>query len=122
MALCEIWTVLSTLVKQPVFSPQIAAGNITSAYCVVSVSKASCTITNRSLFSRIFLILAISGSDITGLVALIHNILSEPVSAYRHNCMAWVGGDQCGILSGSIFQSVASSCICASLLQLRKPG
>ena len=45
-ALSERWTVRSTLVKQPVFSPQIAAGSTTSASAAVSVRKASCTTTN----------------------------------------------------------------------------
>ena len=52
-ALCERWTVRSTLVNVPVFSPQIAAGSTTSASSAVSVRKASWTTTNSRSCARI---------------------------------------------------------------------
>src|SRR5437870_725905 len=56
MALYEMCTVRSVLVKVPVFSAQMAAGSTTSARTAVSVRNASCTTTKRPSFSRMRLI------------------------------------------------------------------
>ncbi len=63
-----------------------------------------------------------SGIETAGLVPLIHSIRSEPCSAYRKICIAWVGGAKCGTVSGSTFQTAARSATWASFCQLRKPG
>ena len=70
----------SVFVYVPVFSPQIAAGSTTSAYCAVSVMNASCTITKSSGCARMRRARAASGSETTGFVAQIHSIPIEPCS------------------------------------------
>jgi hypothetical protein len=65
--------VRSTLVNVPVFSPQVAAGNTTSASSAVSVMKRSCTTTNSSGCARMRRMRARSGRDTAGLVALIQS-------------------------------------------------
>jgi len=85
-------TVRSTLVKVPVFSAHVAAGSTTSASCAVSVRKMSCTTKNSRSCDRIDRTRASSGSETAGFVPLTHNIRSEPSSAKRTICIAWVGG------------------------------
>src|SRR5215211_4066741 len=80
-AFSERCTVRSAFVKVPVFSPQVAAGNTTSAYCAVSVRKMSWTTTKRSSFSRIERMRESSGRETAGLVALIQSKEIEPCSA-----------------------------------------
>ena len=60
--------------------------------------------------------------DTAGFVADTHSSLMEPCSTYRKICIAWVGGAQCGMTSGSTFHSRASSSTWSGFSQLRKPG
>jgi hypothetical protein len=117
-----MWTVRSAFVYVPVFSPQIAAGSTTSASCAVSVRKASLTTTNSRCCERIERIRRSSGSETAGFVPVIQRNRIEPSSAKRKICIACVGGAQCGIVSGSTFQSAASSSTCASFAKLRNAG
>ena len=96
------------LVNVPVFSAQSAAGSTTSASRAVSVGKASCTTTN-SRSCRMRRTRCSSGSETTGLVAMIHRNLIAPVSARRKSWRACVGGPQAGIVCGATFQIRASS-------------
>jgi hypothetical protein len=118
-ALSERWTVRSAFVYVPVFSPHRAAGSTTSASCAVSVRKASLTTRKSRVCERIERIRRSSGSETAGLVAVTHRKRIEPSSAKRKICIAWVGGAQCGIVSGSTFQRAASSSTCVSFSKLR---
>jgi hypothetical protein len=120
--LSEICTVRSAFVYVPVFSPHIDAGSTTSASCAVSVRKASLTTRNRRFWVRIERIRCSSGSETAAFVAVVQRKRIEPSSAKRKICIACVGGAQCGIVSGSTFQSAASSSTCASFSKLRKAG
>src|SRR3954451_1905288 len=90
-------TVRLTLVLQPGFSAQPAAGRTTSASCAVSVRYRSETTRNTESDARARRIRAESGIETAGLVACTHRKPIDPCSTYRMICMAWVGGDQCGI-------------------------
>ncbi len=80
-ACSERWTVRLTLVKQPVFSPQPAAGSTTSASSAVSVRNRSWTTVKHWSPARILRIRADSGIETAGFVAEIHRKPIEPVSA-----------------------------------------
>ena len=86
-------TVRSTLVKVPVFSPQVAAGRTTSASCAVSDRKMSCTTRNSRSWARIERIRRSSGRETAGLVAVTYRKRIDPSSMYRSCCMTCVGGE-----------------------------
>jgi hypothetical protein len=75
------WTVRSTFVKVPAFSPHVAAGSTTSASCAVSVMKRSWTTTISPGRDRMERIRCSSGSETAGFVAEIHSSSIEPCSA-----------------------------------------
>ncbi|CAH0222917.1 hypothetical protein ROS9278_02454 [Roseomonas sp. CECT 9278] len=109
----------SLLVTVPDFSPQASAGRRTWAKAAVSDRRVTSDVTRKGARASAARTASPSGSDIAGLVAMIHSALMSPAASAAKSCVALRPGARG---SAGAFQKAASAACSAGTSKRRWPA